>query len=161
MLREGVPQGGVVSPTLFLVYTNGNTTTLPRHVSNTLQADGLAAWCTEKHNTTAVHLIQNTTNEVCSWPENWALHLNISKTISTLSTLSTAKEKVSLDLNNQPVSQVETPTFLGITLERRLTWKPHLEAVEAKATRKLAMMKKLAGTIWGEMWGGGGGTPTS
>ena len=31
----------------------------------------------------------------------------------------------------------------------RLTWKPHLEAVEAKATRKLAIMKKLAGTTWG------------
>ena len=64
-------------------------------------------------------------------------------------TLSTAKEKVSLRLNNQPVPQVETPTFLGVTLDTRLMWKPHLEAVEAKATRKLAIMKKLAGTTWG------------
>ena len=40
-LREGVPQGGVVSPTLFLVYMNDNTTTVPRHVSNTLHADDL------------------------------------------------------------------------------------------------------------------------
>ena len=68
---------------------------------------------------------------------------------STLFTLSTAKEKVSLKLNNQPVPQVETPTFLGVTLDTRLTWKPHLEAAEAKATRKLAIMKKLAGTAWG------------
>ena len=28
-------------------------------------------------------------------------------------------------------------------------WKPLLEAVEAKATRKLAIMKKLGGTTWG------------
>ena len=88
-------------------------------------------------------------NEVCSWTESWALQLNTTKTVSTLFTLSTAKEKVSLRLNNQPVPQVETPTFLGVTLDTRLTWKPHLEAAEAKATGKLAIMKKLAGTTWG------------
>ena len=148
-LREGVPQGGVVSPTLFLVYINDITTTVPRHVSNTLHADDFAVWCAEEHTTTAVHRIQNTINEVCSWTESWALQLNTTKTVSTLFTLSTAKEKVSLRLNNQPVPQVETPTFLGVTLDTRLTWKPHLEAVEAKATRKLAIMKKLAGTTWG------------
>ena len=35
-LREGVPQGGVVLPTLFLVNINDITTMVPRHVSNTL-----------------------------------------------------------------------------------------------------------------------------
>ena len=148
-LREGVPQGGVVSPTLLLVYINDITTTVPRHVSNTLHADDFAVWCAEEHTTTAVHRIQNTINEVCSWTESWALQLNTTKTVSTLFTLSTAKEKVSLRLNNQPVPQVETPAFLGVTLDTRLTWKPHLEVVEAKATRKLTIMKKLAGTTWG------------
>ena len=155
-LKEGVPQGGVVSPTLFLVYMNDTTTTVPRHVSNTLHADDFAVWCTEEHTTTAVHRIQNTINEVCSWTESWALQLNATKTVSTLFTLSFAKEKVSLKLYNQPVPQVETPTFLGVTLDTHLTWKPHLEAVEAKATRKLTIMKKLAGTT-GLGEGGEGG----
>ena len=158
-LREGIPQGGVVSPTLFLVYMNDITTTVPRHVSNTLHANDFAVWCAEEHTTTAVHRIQNTINEVCSWTESWALQLNTTKTASTLFTLSTAKEKVSLKINNQSVPQVEKPTFLGVTLDTCLTWKPHLEAAEAKATRKLAIMKKLAGTTWGG--GGGGATPTS
>ena len=68
--------------------------------------------------------------------------------VSTLFTLSTTK-KVSLTLNNKPVPQVETPTFLAVSLHTRLTWKPHREAVEAKAIKKLAMMKKLVGTTWG------------
>ena len=147
-LREGFPQGGVVSPTLFLIYINDITTTVPRHVSNTLHADDFAVWCAEEHSTTAVHRIQNAINEVCSSTESWALQLNTTKTVSTLFTLSTAKEKVSLRLNNLPVPRVETPTFLGVTLDTRLTWKPHLEAVKAKATRKLAIMKKLAETTW-------------
>ena len=69
-LREGVPQGGVVSPTLFLVYINDIPTTVPRHVSNTLHAEDFAVWWAEEHTTTAVHRIQNTINEVCSWTES-------------------------------------------------------------------------------------------
>ena len=148
-LREGVPQGGVISPTLFLVYMNGITTTVPRQVSNTLHADDFAVWCAEEHTTTAVLRIQNTKNEVCSWTESWALQLNTTKTVSTLFTLSITKEKVSLKLDNQPVPKVETPTFLGVTPHTRLTWKPHLDAADAKVTRKLSIMKKLAGTTCG------------
>ena len=118
-------------------------------MSNTLLAHDFAVWCPEEHTTTAVHRIQNTINEASSWTERWALQLNTTKTVSTLFTLSTAK-KVSLKLNNQPVPQVETPVFVGGTLDTRLTWKPHLEAVEAKATGKLVITKKLAGTTRGE-----------
>ena len=147
-VREGVPQGGVVSPTLFLVYMNDTTT----KVSNTLHADDSAVRCTEEHTTQAFHRTKNTTNEVYSWTESWALQLNTTKTVSILFTLPTTKG-ISLKLNNQPVPQVETRTFIGVTLDTCLTWKPHLEAVEAKATRKLVIMKKLAGTTWGR--GGG------
>ena len=120
-LREGVPQGFVVLPIHFLVYMNDITTTVPRHVSNTLHVDDFAVWCAEEHTTTAVHHIQNTTNEVCSWTESWALQLNTASTVNTLFSLSTAKEKVSLKLNNRPIPQVKTPKFLGVTLDTHLT----------------------------------------
>nr|KAG5706308.1 hypothetical protein BaRGS_026090 [Batillaria attramentaria] len=45
--------------------------------------------------------------------------------------------------------QEDTPTYLGVKLDKRLTWNPHLKDIERKATRKLAIMKKLAGTTWG------------
>ena len=41
-LREGIPQGGVLSPTLFLVFINDILTTISKRVSNTLHADDLA-----------------------------------------------------------------------------------------------------------------------
>ena len=70
------------------------------------------------------------------------------KTVLTLFSLSTTKEKVKLTLEDHPVPQVETPTFLGATLDSRLTWKAHIEAVEERAIKKLSLMKKLAGTSW-------------
>ena len=148
-MREGVPQGAVISPTLFLVYINDITATVPRHVSNTLHADDFAVWSSSEHTSTATYRIQMTINKVQEWTDQWALKLNKSKTVSTLFSLSTSKEKVSLKLGDEAVPQVDTPTFLGVTLDSRLTWKPHIEATEAKAIRKLSLMKKLAGTKWG------------
>ena len=56
-MREGVPQGGVISPTLFLTYINDITNTIPRQVSNTLPADDLAVWSASEHTTTARYIM--------------------------------------------------------------------------------------------------------
>ena len=47
------------------------------------------------------------------------------------------KEKVMLKLEDMPVPQIDNPTFLGVTLDTRLTWKRHLETVAARSLRKL------------------------
>jgi len=148
-IREGVPQGGVISPTLFLVYINDITSTVPMHVSNTLHADDFAVWCAEQHTSTATHRIQTAINNVSDWADEWALKLSKTKTVTTLFSLSTSKEEIKLKVADQLVPQVETPTFLGVTLDTRLTWKPHIEKVEERSLKKLSLMKKLAGTTWG------------
>ena len=40
-------------------------------------------------------------------------------------------------------------TYLGVKFDKRQTWKPHITQAEGKARKKLAMMRKLAGTSWG------------
>ena len=53
-----------------------------------------------------------------------------------------------LTLGEQLMPQVDTATFLGATLDTQLTWKPHLEDIEARTRKKLSLVKKLAGTRW-------------
>jgi hypothetical protein len=43
-IREGVPQGGVISPTLFVIFINDITLGIPRHISRALHADDYALW---------------------------------------------------------------------------------------------------------------------
>ena len=88
-LRKGVPQGGVMSPSLFFVYINDVLTTISKRVSNTLHADDLAIWNASEHTTTATYRIQETNKRTL----DWGLEINISKTNSTLFSLSTSKEQ--------------------------------------------------------------------
>ena len=83
------------------------------------------------------------------WTEDWGLELNTSKTTATLFSLSTSQERVKIKLKGKDLPQSDTPAFLGIKLDTRLTWKPQIEEMERKGIRKLAILKKLAGTIWG------------
>ena len=137
-LREGVPQGGVLSPTLFLVYINDILTTLSKRVSNTLHTDDLAIWNASEHTTTATYRIQEAISDISKWTLGWDLEINTSKTNSTLFSLYTSKEQSKLRLKGEIVPQTDNPTFLGVKLDTRLTWKPQIEKMERSSLQKLA-----------------------
>ena len=143
-IRSGdeVPQGSVLSPKLFVLYVNDIVDTLPPRVTNSLHAGCIDLCRTHLHSHTC-HA------RVSFWAVEWCMETNCSKTQATFFSLSTVKEKVMLKLEDMPVPQADNPTFLGVTLDTRLTWKTHLEAVAARPVRKLGLLKKLAGTAWG------------
>ena len=141
-IREDLPQGGVISPVLFLIYINDITQAIPPHVSNTLHADDLAVW-----RATATYRIQQTVKQIKKWTEHWGLKLNKNKTVSSVFSLSTQKESIKVKLEEDFLPQVDTPTFMGVKLDSRLTWKPHLEEMEARGRRRLAIMQKLRNNL--------------
>ena len=90
-IREGVRQGGVISPVLFLIYINDITQAIPPHVSNILHADDLAVWNVSEHISTATYRIQQTVKQFKKWTEHWRLKLNKNKTVTFVFSLSTQK----------------------------------------------------------------------
>ena len=47
------------------------------------------------------------------------------------------------------LKEEDEATYLCVTFDKRLTWKTHTLRTERKALKKLAIMRKLAGTTWG------------
>ena len=63
--------------------------------------------------------------------------------------LSTNEQKANLHINGQTLLAEGNPTYLGVTFDKRLTWKQQTEKTEARANVRLAPIEKLAGTTWG------------
>ena len=148
LLRQGVPQGGVLSPTLFILFINDVVKELPKGVKAALYADDLVLWCTEEHATTATYRMQTALDKLTEWTEKWCLQINKEKSAATLFTLSRQKTSP-LTLGNTPLVYADEQTYLGVTFDRRLSWKPQIAKAESKARKKLSIMRKLAGTSWG------------
>ena len=93
--------------------------------------------------------MQTAVNHIASWAEEWIVTINKRKTETSIFSLSPNKETVKLSIKGENLPIQETPTYLGVKLDRRLTWSPQITVMENKGIRKMAVMKKLSGTSWG------------
>ena len=146
LIRHGVPQEGVISPTLFLVFINDLIKKCPSPVQCAMYADDLVLWNTEEYATTAKTRFQEATNILSSWAQDWCVKINKTKSCTTLFTLSTKPKPMKIMLDGTELEHTDSATYLGITFDKRQTWKTHISRAEAKARRKLALLRKLAGT---------------
>ena len=88
-------------------------------------------------------------DQVNKWTKQWCVTINKDKSSTTLFTLSPKKDHRPLTLDGIVLRKEDQQTYLGITYDKRLTWSQHISGAEAKARRKLHIMRKLAGTQWG------------
>ena len=147
--RHGVPQGGVLSPTLFLLLINDLVSELPKGVKAALYADDLVIWCKEEYATTATYRMQLAADKLNSWTEKWCVAVNKDKSSTTLFTLSPKQKACTITLGGTPLKEEDEATYLGVTFDKMQTWKQHIAKAEGKARRKMAILRKLAGTTWG------------
>ena len=149
LLRQGVPQGGVLSPTLFLLFINDIVSDLPKGIHAALYADDLVIWCAEEYSTTATYRMNLALDKLSTWTKKWCVTINKEKSSATLFSLSSKAQAGKLMLEGAELMVVDEQTYLGVTYDKRLTWKQHIQCAETKARRKLNVMRKLAGTTWG------------
>ena len=123
LLRHGVPQGGVISPTLFLVLINDLIKKFPSPVKCAMYANDLVLWSTEEYATTAKVRLQEATNILSSWAQDWCVKINKTKSFTTLFTLSTKSKPVTIMLDDTELQHTDSATYFGITFDKRQTWK--------------------------------------
>ena len=105
-------------------------------------ADDLAVWSASEYTTYSAYGIQEAVNKAGQWTNDWGLQISEVKTQATVFFFFTSKEKVAIKLGDKTLPQAQTPTFLGVKLDTRLSRKPHIEDMEKKGIKKPAVLKK-------------------
>ena len=147
----GIPQGGVLSVTLFLVAINDILKELGNGVDGSLFADDLAIYTTTRNLRVATRALQTTTNKLEIWAVERGLKFSTSKTTTMVFRKRKKREEEPMEilLGNQIIPYRESTQFLGMTLDSRLSWGEHIDKTRAKAKRALNIIKIVAGKKWG------------
>ena len=133
-VRRGVPQGSVLDPVLFSLFINDLPVSPPSSVSCSLYADDLAIWSSSPSVATAVEATQGALFRLERWSEHWCLPLNPSKCEASIFSVDPhqANLQPNLLLLGSRLRFNPTPTFLGVTFDRTLSFFKHVSLLKAK-----------------------------
>ena len=146
---EGVPQGSVLSTTLFILAVNNITQQLPPGVQCSLYVDDFAIWLIYTDVHVAENILQRALNSISSWTDKNGFTISIPKTVAITFTRKRVIPDLHLTLNNQPLKFVSHTKFLGMHFDQRMTWKYHIDHLREHCNKTLSLMKKLSHTKWG------------
>jgi len=57
-----------------------------------------------------------------------------------------AKRELKVNISNETLPFCSEPKYLGVTLDRSLTYRRHLESLRKKLTSRVALLRRLAGS---------------
>lgn len=145
IVENGVPQGSVISPLLFLIAINDIN---PTNVKYSLFADDTAIWKTGRNIAHLQKHIQQALDSIQEWCDTWGFKISTSKTTFVL--FHRGKHKtVNLFLNNQQLTQSTNVKFLGMIFDQALTWHDHIDYLIARCQKRINILKLLTGSKWG------------
>ena len=144
-VENGVPQGSVISPLLFLIAINDLN---PPGVSKSIFADDTAIWFSHRNVSYATAKIQTALSYIQEWCDKWGFKVSIDKTSMVLFHRSKNKH-IELNFNGSALKRVDSVKFLGMVFDRRLSWKNHVDYLVTKCKKRINLLKVLAGSKWG------------
>ena len=144
-IQNGVPQGSVISVTLFLVAINDISSKINFPLTHILFADDLSINIQSRNPSRAHRLLQNTINKLDKWSLNHGFRFSALK--SRLIIFQKKYRTIHfppLVLNNQIIPHTRSTKFLGLIFDYRLSWIPHIKELKAKCQRSLNILKYVS-----------------
>jgi len=146
----GVPQGSILSVTLFCFKINSIIKAVCPVVDYSLYVDVFLICYRSKH----IHIIerhlQRSLNKLQEWADTNGFKLSTAKTVCVhFCRLRKFHSDPQLLRNGSPIPVVEEVKFLGIIFDRKLSFLPHLRYLKDKCRKALNLLRVVAHTSWG------------
>ena len=147
---QDVPQGSILSTTLFNIKINNIANCLDPKTEGSLYVDDFCICYRSKSMRTIERHLQQCLNKI----ENWALFngfkFSKSKTRCVhFCQLRKLHDNPQLYLYGSLIPVVDEAKFLGVIFDRKLSFIPHIKYLKAKCLKALNLLKVLSHTCWG------------
>ena len=151
--QVGVPQGGVLSATLFNISINTILDDLPPGIKGSLYADDLVIYHTSKRIQTSARTLQNAIKKLEEWTFKTGLKFSPTKSevVHFWRNIIGGKTRdyYPLKIYDEEIPRRETVKFLGMTLDRSLSWIPHIDTLKAETMRSLSILRVVSKVNYG------------
>lgn len=148
--ENGVPQGSVLSVTLFIIKMNSVATAIPPSVSYSLYVDDIQICCSSSNMAMCERQLQLTINKLTKWSKENGFKFSPQKTVCVpFSRVRGMVPEPTLTLNNHDLAVQPEHKFLGLIFDRKLTFWSHIKYLKVKCSQSLNLLKVLSHRSWG------------
>ena len=140
-ISYGVPQGSILGPLLFLIYINDIVKVSTFDVR--LFADDACLLLNSNNSKTLEKNVNTELIKINQWMKINRLTINYSKTNYIIFTKKSTSYNYNITIGNNVLERVKNTKYLGVILNEKLKWGPHIEYLCKKISKSSFILCKL------------------
>ena len=139
-LTYGTPQGSCLGPILFLVFINDLHHSVVHGIS-LLFADDTTLLHSHKNLRYLKWAVEDDLNRLMDWFKANKLTLNLDKTVCILFSNQSKTQDITLNIGTYKLQSSDIVKFLGVWIDKKLTWNKHTSTLIVKLKQNLHLLK--------------------